>query len=58
VLQDIRFAFRILVKRVLFQLAPTDPLITIVLIAVALSACLIPAWKAARIEPLTPIRVD
>jgi putative ABC transport system permease protein len=46
----------------LFGVSPADPLtliaVPILILAVALVACLIPAWKAARIDPVTALRFD
>jgi len=46
----------------LFEVTPTDPLTfatTAGLIAlVALAACLVPAWRAARVDPIVALRMD
>jgi len=46
----------------LFGVSPADPLtliaVPVLILAVALLACLIPAWKAARIDPVTALRFD
>jgi len=48
-------------KSVLFEVAPIDPVIfvgaSIVLFAVALAACYLPARKAARIDPMAALRM-
>ncbi len=47
-------------SNLLFQVSPTDPasclLAALVLLAIALTACLIPAERAARIDPLRALR--
>jgi len=44
----------------LFNVAPTDPLtlasVTGVMIVVAAAACIIPAWRASRVDPLVVLR--
>ena len=46
----------------LYGVSPADPLTLIavpaLILAVALIACLIPAWKATRIDPVTALRYD
>jgi len=46
----------------LVQITPQDPatfgVITAIIAAVALAACLIPAWRAARLDPVTALRND
>jgi len=46
----------------LFGVSSTDPvtflLVPVLILAVALVACLIPAWKATRIDPVTALHYD
>jgi putative ABC transport system permease protein len=46
----------------LYGVSPADPLtliaVPVLILAVALGACLIPAWKATRIDPVTALRCD
>ena len=46
----------------LYGVSPADPLtliaVPVLILAVALVACLIPAWKATRIDPVTALRCD
>ena len=51
-----------LLRSMLFQTGPADPMtlvsITVLLIAVAISASLWPAWQASRLDPVTALRYE
>lgn len=51
-----------LLQGLLFGIAPRDPatftIVTLLMIAVGLSACAVPAMRAARVDPLTAIRKE
>ena len=46
----------------LFEITPSDPLtfifIVVFLAGVSLAACLVPAFRAARVEPLVALRQE
>ena len=51
-----------LMQSLLFEVSPTDPItlatMTLTLIAVAFFACLIPARRAARVDPMVALRYE
>jgi putative ABC transport system permease protein len=51
-----------LLRTMLFEISPTDPAtlmsVTALLITVAISSCVIPAWRAATIDPLGALRFE
>jgi ABC-type antimicrobial peptide transport system permease subunit len=51
-----------LARGLLFEVSPTDPLVmgvvSLLLIAVALLACWIPAVRATRVDPVVALRAD
>jgi putative ABC transport system permease protein len=56
------FAVGRLLRSVLFQTGPTDPVtlisITVLLMTIAISASLWPAWQATRLDPVTALRYE
>jgi ABC-type antimicrobial peptide transport system permease subunit len=54
------FALGRFLRALLFNVQPTDPLtlgvVAGVIALVAASACLVPAWRAARVDPLVVLR--
>jgi putative ABC transport system permease protein len=56
------FALGRLMSGLLFRIRPTDPItfiaVTFVLIGVAASACFVPAYRAATIDPTIALRND
>jgi ABC-type antimicrobial peptide transport system permease subunit len=51
-----------LVEGRLFQISAQDPAtfatVTACFVVVAVGACLVPAWKALRVDPLEALRLD
>jgi putative ABC transport system permease protein len=56
------FAATRVMQNLLFEVQPTDPMtfatITVLLGAVALAASVIPAWRAARLDPVEALRSE
>jgi hypothetical protein len=50
------------ISSMLFGLSPTDPVtycaVAAMLVVVAIAACLIPARRAAKVDPMTALRAD
>jgi len=55
-------AFGSVVRSLLFNVSPTDPLtfagITLLIFAVAMVACWLPARRAAQVDPIVAMRQD
>jgi ABC-type antimicrobial peptide transport system permease subunit len=56
------FALTRLMRQLLFNVSPTDPSTlgsaALLLIVVAVAACLIPAYRAASIDPMSALRTE
>jgi putative ABC transport system permease protein len=50
------------IQSMLFQTSPLDPLslagVSLLFLAVALTACFVPAWRASRLDPMSALRQD
>ena len=51
-----------LVRSMLYETRPLDPavflLVSVVLILVAGAACMVPAWRASRLNPMQALRTE
>jgi putative ABC transport system permease protein len=51
-----------LISTLLFEVSPRDPVTFLAVVAVlgraAIVACWIPAWRAARVDPVVALRLD
>ncbi|HZY62175.1 MAG TPA: ABC transporter permease [Edaphobacter sp.] len=51
-----------MIRSLLFGIQPLDPAVFVLtstlLLAVAVAACMVPAWRASRLDPMTTLRMD
>ena len=51
-----------LIKSMLYQTEPLDPIVfaavAAILLAVAAIACIVPAWRASRLDPMQALRTE
>jgi ABC-type lipoprotein release transport system permease subunit len=51
-----------LIQSMLYQTRPLDPeifsVVALTLLVVAVAACVIPAWRAAQLDPVTALRME
>jgi ABC-type antimicrobial peptide transport system permease subunit len=56
------FGLSRVLRTILVQITPSDPLtfvaISVLLTGVAIAACLVPARRATRVDPLTALRAE
>ena len=56
------FALNQVIASLLFGVRPTDPttlaLVVMTIVAVAIAACWLPAWRASRLDPNAVLRSD
>jgi ABC-type antimicrobial peptide transport system permease subunit len=56
------FAATRLLERMLFGIEPTDPttlvVVSLLFAAVAVVACLLPAWRAVRLDPIAVLQAE